>query len=220
MCFSPRLTGARYHVAHVSSRGAVHILREAKARGVRVTAEVTPHHLTLTDSAVLGYRTACKVNPPLREQADVDAVRAALADGTIDAVATDHAPHSSLEKNCEFAEASFGMIGLELVVPLLLDLVKRGLLPLSRLIDALTRAPANVVGIPAPSLREGVVAELCLVDPEASLVVVPENLKSKSHNTPFLGQTLLGRVELTLARGRVVFERQNVVTHNGQVRLG
>ena len=152
-------TGARYHVAHISSAGAVRIVREAKARGIKVTAEVTPHHLTLTDSAVLGYRTACKVNPPLREQADVDAVRSALADGTIDVIATDHAPHSSLEKDCEFAEASFGMIGLELVVPLLLDLVRRRVLTLERVVDALTRAPAQVIGVPAPSLREGATAD-------------------------------------------------------------
>src|SRR6185436_19817280 len=148
-------TGARYHVAHISSLGAVRILREAKARGIAVTAEVTPHHLTLTDAAVLGYDTACKVNPPLREQADVDALREALADGTIDAVATDHAPHSTLEKDCEFAEASPGMIGLELVVPVLLGVVRRGALPLGRLVTALSTAPARIIGIDAPSLSEG-----------------------------------------------------------------
>src|SRR5580692_7442563 len=107
-------TGARYHVAHVSTLGSVRILREAKSRGLAVTAEVTPHHLLLTDASVVGYDTACKVNPPLREQADLDALREALADGTIDAIATDHAPHSTLEKDCEFSEASPGMIGLEL----------------------------------------------------------------------------------------------------------
>jgi dihydroorotase len=199
-------TGARYHVAHVSSLGAVRILREAKARGIAVTAEVTPHHLVLTDAAVVGYDTACKVNPPLREQADVDALRAALADGTIDAIATDHAPHSSLEKDLEFADAAPGMIGLELVVPLLLELVRSGALPLARVIDALTRAPSRIVGIEAPSLREGAVAELCLVDPERQWVVAPERLRSKSRNTPFLGRTVIGAVAMTLAAGRVVFE--------------
>ena len=178
-------TGARYHVAHISSMGAVRILREAKSRGITVTAEVTPHHLMLTDEAVLGYDTACKVNPPLREQADVDAVRAALADGTIDAVATDHAPHSSLEKDCEFSEASPGMIGLELVVPVLLELVRSRALPLARLVDALTRAPARIVGLTAPALREGASAELCLIDPEATftLGLDPARLRSKSRNT-------------------------------------
>src|SRR6202030_3078442 len=111
-------TGARYHVAHVSTLGAVRILREAKSRGIRVTSEVTPHHLLLTDASMLGYDTGCKVNPPLREDADLAALKAALADGTIDCIATDHAPHSSLEKECELAEAAPGMVGLELCVPL------------------------------------------------------------------------------------------------------
>jgi dihydroorotase len=199
-------TGARYHVAHVSSLGAVRILREAKARGIAVTAEVTPHHLALTDASVIGYDTACKVNPPLREQADVDAVRQALADGTIDAVATDHAPHSTLEKDCEFAEASPGMIGLELVVPVLLELVREGKLPLARLVTALTRAPARIVGLTPPEIREGAVAELVLVDPEATVRVDPARLRSKSRNTPWLGKTLIGEVLLTMARGKVVYE--------------
>ncbi|WP_437910713.1 dihydroorotase [Sorangium sp. So ce327] len=198
-------TGARYHVAHISSLGAVRILREAKARGIAVTAEVTPHHLTLTDAAVLGYDTACKVNPPLREQADVDALREALADGTIDAVATDHAPHSTLEKDCEFAEASPGLIGLELVVPVLLDLVRQGALPLGRLVDALTRAPARIARLETPTIKAGARAELCLVDPNLSFVLDPARLRSKSKNTPFLGRQLTGRVKMTLASGRVVF---------------
>jgi dihydroorotase len=199
-------TGARYHVAHVSSLGAVRILREAKARGVAVTAEVTPHHLTLTDAAVLGYDTACKVNPPLREQADVDALREALADGTIDAIATDHAPHSSLEKDCEFAEAKPGMIGLELVVPVLLGLVRARALPLSRLVDALTRAPARIAGIEPPALKAGARAELTLVDPERRFTLDPATLRSKSRNTPLLGRELCGRVQMTMAGGRIVFE--------------
>ncbi|KYF66816.1 dihydroorotase [Sorangium cellulosum] len=198
-------TGARYHVAHVSSLGAVRILREAKARGIAVTAEVTPHHLTLTDAAVIGYDTACKVNPPLREQADVDALREALADGTIDVIATDHAPHSTLEKDCEFAEASPGLIGLELVVPVLLDLVRQGALPLGRLVDALTRAPARVARLEAPTIKAGARAELCLVDPNLSFVLDPARLRSKSKNTPLLGRQLTGRVKMTLAAGRVVF---------------
>ncbi|WP_437694048.1 dihydroorotase [Sorangium sp. So ce176] len=198
-------TGARYHVAHISSLGAVRILREAKSRGIAVTAEVTPHHLTLTDAAVIGYDTACKVNPPLREQADVDALREALADGTIDAIATDHAPHSTLEKDCEFAEASPGLIGLELVVPVLLDLVRQGALPLGRLVDALTRAPARVARLEAPTIKAGARAELCLVDPNLSFVLDPARLRSKSKNTPLLGRQLTGRVKMTLAAGRVVF---------------
>ena len=199
-------TGAKYHVAHVSSFGSVRILREAKSRGLAVTAEVTPHHLTLTDAAVIGYDTACKVNPPLREQADVDALREALADGTIDAIATDHAPHSSLEKDCEFAEASPGMIGLELVVPVLWGLVTSGKLPLARLVDALTRAPARIAAIDAPALREGIRAEICVIDTERTFTVRREELRSKSLNTPFLGKTFTGAVALTLAAGRIVHD--------------
>lgn len=200
------LTGARYHVAHVSSRGSIRLLREAKARGIAVTAEVTPHHLTLTDQALIGYSTACKVNPPLREQSDVDALREALADGTIDAVATDHAPHSSLEKDCELAEASPGMIGLELALPLLLDLVKHGAFRLERLVDALTRAPARIASLPSPAIKPGATAELCLVDPERTWTVEPARLRSKSTNTPFLGRTVRGRVLMTLAGGTIAFE--------------
>src|SRR6185436_9560943 len=159
------LTGARYHVAHVSSFGAVRILREAKARGLAVTAEVTPHHLLLTDTALLGYDTACKVNPPLRTEEDVAELRRALADGTIDAIATDHAPHSPLEKDCEFGAASPGIIGLETCFPLLLGLVRSQAIPLARLVEALTIAPARVVGIMPPSIFEGLPAALVMVEP-------------------------------------------------------
>ena len=200
------LTGAKYHVAHVSSRGAVRILREAKSRGIHVTAEVTPHHLSLTDAAVIGYDTACKVNPPLREPEDVAALCEALEDGTIDAVATDHAPHSSLEKDCEFAEASPGMIGLELVVPLLLQRVREGKFSLARLVTALTAAPARIVGLDAPRLRAGNAAEVCLVDPERVWKVEPARLRSKSKNTPFLGKDVRGAVLLTMASGLVVHD--------------
>jgi dihydroorotase len=200
------LTGARYHVAHVSSLGAVRILREAKARGLPVTAEVTPHHLLLTDAAVLGYRTACKVNPPLRSDEDVAALRAALADGTIDAIATDHAPHSPLEKDCEFAGASPGIAGLETCFPLLLELARSGAVPLSRLIAALSSAPARVVGLPSPSLAEGTPADLVMIEPERSFVIEPARLRSKSHNTPFLGRKVEGAIALTMRGGDIIFE--------------
>ena len=202
------LTGARYHVAHVSSMGAVRILRDAKARGIAVTAEATPHHLVFTDEAVIGYRTECKVNPPLRSQQDVNALRAALADGTIDCVATDHAPHSPLEKDCEFQEAATGMIGLETCLALLLGLVRSGALPLARVVDALTAAPARVLGLEKPSLAEGARADLVVVAPERRWTVTAEKLRSKSKNTPLLGQELTGAVDLTLVGGKIVFERQ------------
>jgi dihydroorotase len=198
--------GARYHVAHVSTLGAVRLVREAKARGVRVTAEVTPHHLLLTDQALLGYDTACKVNPPLREPEDVDALRRGLADGTIDCIATDHAPHGILDKHVEMAEAAPGMIGLELCVPLLLGLVRQGFLPLGRLVEALTSAPARVVGLPMPRIRDGARADLVLVDPRARWTVDPARLKTRSRNTPFAGVEVEGRVAMTVCEGRVVHE--------------
>ena len=199
-------TRAKYHVAHVSTSGSVAILREAKSRGIAVTAEVTPHHLLLTHEALFGYDTACKVNPPLREQSDVDALVAALADGTLDCIATDHAPHSPLEKECEFAEASPGMIGLELCVPLLLGIVRSGRLSLARFVEALTTSPARVVGLPAPRIADGARADLVLIDPEAKWTIDPARLRTKSKNTPFLKREVQGRVEMTIVEGRVVFE--------------
>jgi dihydroorotase len=198
--------GARYHVAHVSTLGAARLLREAKARGIPVSAEVTPHHLLLTDQALLGYDTACKVNPPLREPEDVEALRRALVDGTIDCIATDHAPHGVLDKHVEMAQAAPGMIGLELCLPLLLGLVRQGVLPLSRLIEAMTSGPARVVGLEVPRLREGSRADLVLVDPRARWTVDPTRFLSRSRNTPFAGREVEGRVAMTVCDGRVVHE--------------
>jgi dihydroorotase len=200
-------TRARYHVAHVSTAGTVRLLREGKSRGIAVSAEVTPHHLLLTHEALLGYDTACKVNPPLREPEDVEALRAALADGTIDCIATDHAPHGVLEKDVELAEAAPGMIGLELCVPLLLGLVREGALPLSRLVDALTAAPARIIGLEPPRLREGARADLVLIDPAERWTIDPALLRSKSKNTPFAGGRVQGRIVMTVCEGRVVHEQ-------------
>jgi dihydroorotase len=197
---------ARYHAAHISTLGAARIVREAKSRGIDVTCEVTPHHLLLTDQAVLGYDTGCKVNPPLREEADIDALRRALADGTIDAIATDHAPHSSLEKDCEFAEAKPGMIGLELCFGLLFKLVGESGITLSRLIDAMSTRPARIVGIAPPTIREGARGEIVLIDPQGTLPVDHIPFQSKSRNTPFMKHELKGKIMLTLARGIIAFE--------------
>jgi dihydroorotase len=203
-------TGARYHVAHASTAGAARFVREAKSRGLPVTCEVTPHHLLLTDAAVmaggLGYDTSCKVNPPLREAADLEALIDALADGTIDSIATDHAPHSPLEKDCEFSEASHGLIGLELCFPLMLDLVRKERLKLGRLVDALTARPAKIMGLEAPSLSEGRLAEFTLVDPELEWTASRSTLRTKSTNTPFLHRALRGKVLLTLIEGRIAFD--------------
>lgn len=205
-------TGARYHAAHISTLGAARIVREAKSRGLPVTSEVTPHHLLLTDGAVIGYDTACRVNPPLREEQDVAALRRALADGTIDAIATDHAPHSPLEKDVEFAEASPGMMGLELCFGLLVQLVGRDGLTLPRLVDAMSQAPARVVGIELPRIREGARAELTLVDPAAPWIPAERRLQTKSLNSPFLKNELGSKVLMTLAHGAIVFDEVGAIT--------
>jgi dihydroorotase len=199
---------AKYHVAHVSTLGSVRILREAKSRGISVTAEVTPHHLLLTDQKLIGYDTACKVNPPLRETEDLVALREALADGTIDCIATDHAPHSPLEKDCELSAAAPGMIGLELCLPLMLGLVEKGILPMGRMVDALTRAPARIVGLGTPTIAEGAPANLALVDPNREWKVAPERLRTKSKNSPFLGHTMKGMVLMTIVAGFIAFDAQ------------
>ena len=199
-------TRAKYHLAHVSTEGAVRILREAKSRGISVSAEVTPHHLLLTHESLLGYDTACKVNPPLREAEDVEALQRALADGTIDCIATDHAPHSSLEKECELAEAAPGLTGLELCVPLLLSLVDKKALTLARFVDALTRAPAKVVGLDVPQIKDGARADLVLVDPNETWTVTAAGLRSKGKNTPFMNREVKGRVRATVVAGEIVFD--------------
>ena len=206
-CILAMENDARYHVAHLSTEGAAKLVAEAKSRGARVTAEVTPHHLLLTDADVLGYRTACKVNPPLREERDVAALRKALANGTIDAIATDHAPHALADKEVEFAAARPGMIGLELCFPLLLELVRTGEVPLLRLIEALTVGPAKVVGLPPPSMDEGARADLVLVDAEARWRIERASIKSKSVNTPFLGRDVVGAIDATVVAGRIVHRR-------------
>jgi dihydroorotase len=198
---------ARYHVAHLSTKGAAALVREAKARGQRVTCEVTPHHLLLTDRELLGYRTACKVNPPLREPEDVEAVRTALRDGTIDCIATDHAPHSVLEKDCELAAASPGMIGLETTLPLLLGLVRENVISAARLVEALAAAPAKLAGLEGGSLAAGARADVAVIDPELRWTVGRETLRSKSLNTPWLGREMLGACTTTIAGGEVVYER-------------
>jgi dihydroorotase len=199
-------TKSKYHAAHLSTLGAVRIMREAKSRGLPVTCEVTPHHLLLTDAAVIGYDTACKVNPPLREPEDLEALRKALADGTIDAIATDHAPHAALEKDCEFQDAKPGIMGLELCFGLLLSLVRDKTVSLARLTDALSTRPAKIAGIEPPALKAGLKANMVLVDPEQKWVPQRTELASKSRNTPFLATEISGRVLLTLAEGRVVYD--------------
>jgi dihydroorotase len=200
-------TGARYHVAHISSLGAIRLVREAKSRGLRISAEVTPHHLLLTDEALLGYDTYCKVNPPLREEADREALRLALADGTIDCIATDHAPHTDLEKDCEFEAASFGINGLESAIGSMFRLVREGVLKPLRFVEAFSTAPARLIpDFEGGSLREGKIADVTVLAPEARWILDEEALRSKSHNSPLLGHELIGRPVMTIVGGEIVYE--------------
>jgi dihydroorotase len=199
------LTGAHVHVAHVSTAGAVRLIREARARGARVTAEVTPHHLLLTEEAVRGYDPNTKMNPPLRTKRDQEALLEALADGTIDCVATDHAPHALAEKEGDFDSAAFGVVGLETAVSVLLDrLVRPGLLPLPTLVERLTLGPARVLGLPGGSLAVGQEADVTILDLERELTIDPAAFHSKSRNTPFGGWRVRGIPWMTLVGGRVV----------------
>lgn len=200
------LTGARYHVAHVSTEASLRLIREAKRRGLPVTCEVTPHHLTLTDEACLTYDTATKVNPPLRTESDVAALREALRDGTIDAVATDHAPHSSVEKLVEYDCAAFGVIGFETALGLLLKLVTDGALTLGAALERVTRGPSRCLGLPGGSLREGGPADVTCIDLARAWEVDADQLRSKSRNTPFAGWKLTGKAVITIARGKVVHD--------------
>ncbi|HVZ71651.1 MAG TPA: dihydroorotase [Polyangia bacterium] len=204
------LTGARYHVAHISSAESVRLVREAKRRGLPVTCEVTPHHLTLTDEACAAYDTHAKCNPPLRTSADVEAVREGLADGTIDAVATDHAPHSPVEKDVEFEQAAFGVIGLETAVPLVLALVHEGRLTPTELVRRMSTGPAAAFGLRGGTLAEGRLADVTVIDPDAAWTLKPARLRSKSHNTPFAGRALKGRATLTIVGGRIVYSGENL----------
>lgn len=201
-----RTTGARLHVAHVSTSGSVELVRRAKEDGIAVTCEACPHHFSLTDDAVRTYDTNTRVNPPLRSAADVAAVKVGLADGTIDAIASDHAPHSIEEKQVEFDAAPPGMIGLETLLPLTLtNLVRSGTITLERAIELLTTDPANILGIPAGSLEAGAAADVVVFDPEWAWEVTEDWFRSKSKNSPFVGETVKGRVILTIAKGEVVF---------------
>ncbi len=200
-------TGAKVHIAHVSVKEAIDLLRRAKEEGVKVTAEVTPHHLTLTEEAVDDYNTNAKMNPPLRTAEDVAALREALAEGIIDCIATDHAPHTVEEKETTFDEAPFGIVGLETAVGVLwTELVHKANFSVLRLIEAMSTKPCQILGLEGGTLREGSRADLTVIDPDSVWTVNRHQFRSKGRNTPYDGWTLKGKVTLTISGGRVVFQ--------------
>ena len=199
--------GKRIHLCHVSTKGGVQLIREAKARGVRVTAETAPHYIGATDAWVEGYDTNTRVNPPLRTEEDRLAVIAGLADGTLDCIATDHAPHHADEKNVEYPLAASGMVGFETAFAVCYtELVEKGYMDLPRLVSLMTCKPARILNLPAGTLAPGARADIVMVDPARSWTVDAAKLHSKSKNTPFAGRTYTGRVKRTLCAGRTIYE--------------
>jgi dihydroorotase len=196
------------HIAHVSTKGAVQIIRDAKARGVKVTCETAPHYFTLTEDAVRGYDTNAKMNPPLRTSDDVAAIKAGLADGTIDAIATDHAPHHSDEKDVEFALASNGIIGLETALSLSLTLVHDKVLDLSTLVGKLSANPARILGLNRGILEPGAIADITIIAPDREWTVEKATIASKSKNSPFIGGTMKGQAVYTIVGGKIVHTNQ------------
>jgi len=200
------LTGARVHIAHISTAGSVEMVRRAKRQGLTVTCEVTPHHLALTDAAVVGFDTNTKMSPPLRSEEDRAALIEAARDGTIDAIATDHAPHHSDEKMFEYDRAPFGVVGLETALGVVLTVLHHsGAVPLARIVEMLTTGPALAFSLPGGTLAEGSPADITVFDPEGEWMVEAQRFKSKSRNTPFAGWRLRGSVAVTFAGGREVF---------------
>ncbi len=200
------LTGARVHISHVSAEQSIALISNAKARGVKVTAETAPHYFTLTEQAVWGYNTNAKMNPPLRAEKDRQAIRAALADGTLDAIATDHAPHSVLQKEVEFNLAANGIVGLETSLSLSLALVRDGVIDVARLVQLMSCAPAAILGVAGGSLRIGEAADITVIDPQRRCTFLAEKSYSKGRNTPFDGWNLQGKAVLTILAGRIMHQ--------------
>jgi dihydroorotase len=205
-------TGAHIHLQHISSRNSIDIIRRAKSRGVRITAEATPHHIALTDAAIAGYDTNFKMNPPVRTEADRREIVAGLRDGTLDCLATDHAPHTDYEKDKEFDFAANGIIGLETALAVALDvLVRQSKFKLTQVVDLLTRRPAQILSLPAGTLAAGAAADICLFDPEEKWTYDARAGFSKSGNSPWHGQTFTGRVKTTMVDGHVVFDGKKII---------
>lgn len=211
-----RLTGGHVHLAHMSTKGSVELIRWGKERGIRVTAEVCPHHLSLTEESVRGYETNAKMNPPLRTAKDVEALREAVKDGTIDLIATDHAPHHYDEKEREFADAPNGIVGLETALAVVVtNLVEKGGLAFSDLVDRMSCTPARLFNLPGGSLKRGAVADVTVFDPSERWKVDPSKFLSKGRNSPYVGMALVGRAACTIVGGSVVFRSGNPARDRG-----
>jgi dihydroorotase len=207
-----RLTGGHVHLAHMSTKGSVELIRWGKERGIRVTAEVCPHHLSLTEESVRGYETNAKMNPPLRTAKDVEALVEAVKDGTIDLIATDHAPHHYDEKEREFADAPNGIVGLETALAVVVtNLVEKGALDFSALVDRMACTPARLFNLPGGSLKRGAVADVTVFNPSERWKVDPMQFLSKGRNSPYTGMTLVGRAACTIVAGSVVYRSGNSV---------
>jgi dihydroorotase len=203
-------TGCPLHLAHISTKESINLIRLAKQKGCPVTAETAPHYFSLTEEAVDDYNTNAKMNPPLRTQEDLDAVIGALIDGTIDVIATDHAPHSILEKDIEFDQAANGIIGLETSVPLALALFRKGYIDEARLVELLSENPAKILGVKGGSLSIGADADIAVIDPEHQFVLHENDIASKSKNSPFIGAKLQGKALLTICGGRITYNALSV----------
>jgi dihydroorotase len=203
-----RLTRCPVHIAHLSSEVALEHVRRAKEAGLPVTAEVSPHHLVLTEESVRGYDTNFKMAPPLRTEEDVEALRSAIVEGLVDVIATDHAPHGITDKAVEFDQAANGIIGLQTAMPLTLRLVHDGILPLNKWIESFTSGPARLLKLPHGTLHRGREADITLLDPQREWTFTDDRIASKSHNSPFLGWKLRGEVTATIISGNVMYERQ------------
>ncbi len=200
-----KLTGVKVHICHVSTEGSLKLIERARKDGVNVTCEITPHHFTLTDEAVLGFNTNAKVCPPLRSKFDVQACRKAISSGTVDVIATDHAPHTEDEKKVEFCNAPFGMIGFQTLLPLSLNLVREGFISMVDLIRKISFNPSRIIGRKdIGSLRPGSRANITVFDPDEEFVLSPDVIKSKSKNTPFLNKKMKGRIKFTIYNGKIV----------------
>jgi dihydroorotase len=202
-------TGLPIHIAHISTKDSVNLIRLAKKRGCPVTAETTPHYFSITEEAVSGYNTNAKMNPPLRTKEDTKAIIAGLKDGTIDAIATDHAPHSQLEKDVEFDTAANGIIGLETAVPLALAIVRKKAISAARMVELLSCNPAKILRIGGGSLTVGNDADITVIDPKKRFVYKEEKIVSKSSNSPFLGMKFQGKAVLTICGGTITLNKLN-----------